>query len=510
MLLQQSSCRNVAKALQEREKEMESSEHRSKVEARRMSRMDTFNSSMRDLWQSQWKHVQLGELPNDTEDTPDADGQGGGGVASRDPRLAESLADIFELRFPDLFDIYLFYSRVDVAESADASASELYRMTDFTWRSVLKDSKIVSVEPGPAARKMLSTMVASRIFVSVNQRRDNLENRELVMERKIASKGYKKGVEAKLQGAVLMATPTQSSSQQEEAPSTNEAESVGEILQGHSAAAGSLYAFTFSEFLEGLVHAALELQALARRPAVGGLTSSYVSAAVSTMLEERLLPFAKRADVIKLRSMLLSSAALSEALDAIKRDIDRLFDRVASAPQRLGRLTSSAKDGGGFPLKAFLGICADAQLTGPQLSIKQVKTIFLSSLELSADSASGRRPLLRRDEFDEALLRLTHGYQASEGELVATRGGGDGSTAATPSRAQTGGDNRRRALASGSRGKDGDARVSELTAELVGKVGPAGEAMSKARTPDEVETLELEATILAKLPIVCGRLLTVG
>ena len=105
-----------------------------------------------------------------------------------------------------------------------------------------------------------------------------------------------------------------------------------------------------------------------------------------------------------------SEKELAEALDAIKRDIDPLFDKVAAMPKALGTWLRPATSG--FSLKTFVDLCASAELIGKGISRVQVKTIFVSSLEITAESAAERRPLLSRAEFGEALLRLAYRYDA--------------------------------------------------------------------------------------------------
>ena len=143
-------------------------------------------------------------------------------------------------------------------------------MMDFNWKALLRDATVV----GDDKSSQLGTQAASAIFKSVNQRRDNLTQ--------------SKGAMSKDRGGGALGMPGAAAAQEQSADPAEYTEaalkamanpggeaaaekaSVGfssSVTRSHYAA-GSLYAFTFSEYLEGLLHVALEVAAgreLARR-----------------------------------------------------------------------------------------------------------------------------------------------------------------------------------------------------------------------------------------------------
>jgi hypothetical protein len=234
---------------------------------------------------------------------------------------------------------------------------------------------------------------------------------------------------------------------------------------------------------------------------------------------------------------LLASENLWEALEAIRKNVDAIYRRFATVPKRprskapakgarpskggraraapgsssdaavkdaaaariqaLFRGRSSRKmvkqkfnfqkrDNSGVSLKSFVELCDMAELIGPSLSRVSVKAIFLASLELTAESARGRRPLLSRGELDEALLRLCLAYEPSKVEHSAMAG--------------TGG---RHTPAKSKLGKAGQARVAELAQSVAG-LRPTDAERESDEQAHEREALE--GTIYDRLPIVCGRL----
>ena len=247
------------------------------------------------------------------------------------------------------------------------------------------------------------------------------------------------------------------------------------------------------------------------RPA-GSVTVPYVLAAVGALIKQRVLPHAKKADVIGFRRILNNSALLVETLEVLKPDLDPIFERVAYAPKKLGTgRVIPAMDG--FSLKSFLSMCEDAQLIGAQaigrqLSRVQIKTIFLSSLDITGASAYSRRPLLSRSEFDEALLRLTYSYDASADMVNAAQHGRhhdeprsatDGTTSAGSSVMSLTPTVHRGLQGRSVLGPDGDARAVKFAHSIAGKLTPRGGIQ-------EADRSEVEAAIMAKLPLVCGRL----
>lgn len=440
--------------------ERKNARQRAEEDAARARRLRAYEANLATLWESQWEHVQLARLPSDSQ-VPDAHGRVG--VAEREPVLASRLAALLKEHFQRLFDIYLFYAKVD----ADAAASELYRMTDFTWKALLKDATVV----GDDRATQLNTQQASGIFRLVNQRRDNLT----------LNKGGGKGMDGKGASATPAAragaAPTgpadYTAAVLEAVQQATDADGFGSSVTKAHYAAGSLYAFTFSEYLEGLIFVALERPppASAARPA-SGLTAEGVLAAVQSLLEECILPYANKGQVLEFRRVLLNSTYLSEAATAIEPHFQALYSRYAEALQK-------NKVGEAFSLKSFLEACAEAGLTGSQLSHVQVKTAFVNSLQISAESAASRRPLLERSEFIEAVFRLAFAYDDSRDQAEAFKSG------------------RKAARKAALRAQVRDPSAM-LAAAVKSKLEPAG---------SDDPPNELEATILQKLPAVCGKLL---
>lgn len=185
---------------------------------------------------------------------------------------------------------------------------------------------------------------------------------------------------------------------------------------------------------------------------------------------------------------------MSEAITAIKSQVDKIYYKVAQAPARLGTGKVVEKMSG-FPLRSFLAMCEEAQLigvqaAGRQLSRLQVKTVFLSALEITASSSYRRRPLLTRSEFDEALLRLAYLYEATDATGLPSR-----ATRGTPLAA-------RPLQGHAVLPQDGDKRAAvfakEVGTEITAKVAQANAQQQRSL---------LEEAILAKLPLIVGRLL---
>ena len=249
----------------------------------------------------------------------------------------------------------------------------------------------------------------------------------------------------------------------------------------HLGSAGSLYGFTFSEFVEGLVFVALELPPASAVLSTSGLTTPYVVSCARALLEEHVLLKAKSSGILETRRTLLDSVDLSAALDAVKADIDPVYKCFTSQPQRMGSQNRPRGDSAGITLSQFLELLEGAQLIGGKLSRMRVKTIFISSLELTAESADTRRPLLSRAEFDEALLRICFAFEPSKEELLAAAG--------TPGP---------RTLAS-LFDQDGDARAREFAQNVAGKVAPKPASSAE----------DMVGVILERLPLVFGRLLAI-
>ena len=377
---------------------------------------------------------------------------------------------------------------MEAADSVDAAASELYRMTDSKWRQLLKDAMIVAERE---KRAHLTTMAASNIFRSVNQRRDNLE------------RGQQRGTKG---GAHM--TPDRAAH-----VAIGEATGLGSASASASSfAAGSLFGFTFSEFLEGLIHVSIELTQSAagggggaQSRSANAISTPVVIAGVRSLIEQRILPNAKTSNVLEFRRAALDSMRLTEALDAIRRPIDQIWSYFAHRPQKVGAQGKQKllPDATGFSLQHFLELAQEAQLIGGALSRMQAKTVFISALEISAESAGGRRPLLTRAEFGEALLRLCYAYEPTPDELLQSSG--------TP------GTRQRRSTLAG----DGGARANLFAQGVAGKVTPQTSTPqhtprhtprhtpSAARGEAAFSPATMEDVILERLPLVMGRLLAV-
>ena len=456
MQRQQSSkvkAAELERMLQQQTKERRTVQRKGEEEAKRKRRLAEYEKSINSLWEDQWAHVQLVRLPSDVPP----------GVLAREPGLAEALANLLKEYFADLFDIYLYYAKVD----SDSASMELYKMTDFNWKALLKEAKVVGDQPG-----MLSTSVSSTIFKTVNQRRDNMEQ----------SRG--KTGQGATSGQAQAADYTKAAMKAivEIEPSKGFGSSV---MRSHYAA-GSLYAFTFSEYLEGLICTALELATGAKPPPAGGLDSEYVLTSVRYLLEEHVLPNCCRGEVLDFRYTLANSATLSEAIDVIRPLIDPLYDKYADMPIRV----VSGKPGMGFSLRNFLEMCQEASLVGAQLSHVQVKTVFVNSLQISTDADAARKPLLNRNEFQEAICRIAYRYDASKDPDL---GGGSGSPA--------GKKKPRTSLRKVGGSSNTAAHVASTIKEQISLTPRKGEG------GEEAEHSEMELGVVANLPIVCGKLL---
>ena len=92
------------------------------------------------------------------------------------------------------------------------------------------------------------------------------------------------------------------------------------VLASHHFGAGSLYSFTFSEFLEGIVFVALELYPppatlvravtpTASAPSGAMLTAAHVLKVVEKVLTECIMPRAKRGGVLEFRRLVRPHAS---------------------------------------------------------------------------------------------------------------------------------------------------------------------------------------------------------
>ena len=450
-------------------------------EAARAKRLRAYEATVSLLWESQWGYVQLSRLPTDVEK---ADEEGRRGVSEREPQLSGKLAGLLHHYFAALFDTYLFYAKVE----ADAPASELYKMTDFNWKTLLRDATVVGDSKDPEAPQ-LTTQAATAIFKAVNQRRDNLTQNK-GKEAQAVNKGLKAadGTPTAYSEAALKATTGG-----EGASGTPRASGGGfsaGVTKAHYAA-GSLYAFTFSEFLEGLLHVALELppnsSGMIDR-GEGGLTTEYILQQVHWLINDKILPNVRHGEVLEFRRMVVGSGLISSALDAINPMLDPLYERYAQLPSK-GRYHG----GYGCSLKAFLDLCQDADLVGQQLSHLNVKTAFVNSLSLGDDA---RKPLLDRAEFTEAVVRMAYLYKADTDDA-------EGGRAA------------RKAVEQAAKPAKGREDAAVKLTESVKKKMPVTD--SPRTTPpagdwnasDANQRGDDEAKILESLPVVCGKLLSV-
>lgn len=187
-------------------------------------------------------------------------------------------------------------------------------MLDFNWKTCLKEAGVVA----DGKSETLTTSDSTRIFKQVNQQRDNMEQAKGNQASKSQAAEY---TQAAMKAMV---------------------ESGGEPARGFGAsvtkshhAAGSLYAFTFSEFLEGLIIAAIECANGTNPPPREGLSKAAVLTAVRRLLEERVLLRCQRGDVLDFRYTMANSAPLGDALDSIRHLIDPLYDKYADMPTKV-------------------------------------------------------------------------------------------------------------------------------------------------------------------------------
>lgn len=150
---------------------------------------------------------------------------------------------------PALADLH--YAKVDLADAADAAAAELYTMTEFKWRTFLKDAMIVGEGKG-----QLSLISASNIFTMVNQRRENHDKGRAASA---ATRGVTSATGARNS---VVDTVTKAHAQQPGGAdaSVQQAQLTPSLFESVYTG-GSVHGFTLSEFLEGLVLVALELPA---------------------------------------------------------------------------------------------------------------------------------------------------------------------------------------------------------------------------------------------------------
>lgn len=283
--------------------------------SRRDLRMTSFRESMKDLFKSEWKEVSLKRVPtmahlvsDDADDVAKAapavaaapqviappaaaapaakgtdvgahrDESDEGNADTARQHFSLRLGALFERQFEALFEIYLHYAKVDLAEDGDAAASELYLMTESKWKTCLRDATLM----GTDGKTQLTTSAISNIFTNINQRRDTLAKKKAT-EREEGSRG--KNTMVATRTAVTDAV-------------TKVAHKGDKVRSSAVYAGGSVHGFTFSEFLEGLVVVATELPAPAgSRMGPNGLTAQYVLSAVASMLEQRVVKHAKSTDV---------------------------------------------------------------------------------------------------------------------------------------------------------------------------------------------------------------------
>jgi len=406
----------------------------------------------------------------------------GKSVTDREPQLTTDLATLLSTNFAGLFDAYLYYAKVD----ADVdNADELYRMTESAWKALLKDAQVLDSKKYQVTS--LTTMQAAQIFKLVNQRRENLEK----------GIGRAGGVPSESTNPAAISAAVQSAVQsgaaeQPSASNPTATDVAASVLKPHFAG-GSLFSFTFSEFLEGLVFVALQLfppQGTVESPSPP-LSAAHVLDSVRTMIVDRVLRASKRSDSLAFRRDFLESNRLVAAMEAIRGKLDALHSKYAKKPKVVtaGLLKGSAvKSGemqGLLDLKRFQEMCAEAELIGPCLSRAAVKNAFVYSLELNTDETGVSRPMLAKGaEFAEAVLRLTGAYDPS----LAPRG------PLSPPKSTPG--KFRKALPSASNA----GMAASAEAAVVA-------AMEGSEEGHEEEATDKEADLLEKLPVVCGKLL---
>ena len=480
--LVRSMSRHVSRALLRRQEDIERAYGTGKAarEAEeRAAKLEQLEASNNALWKSQWEYVQLADLPNDMIIE-------GRGVAEREPELYGALGELLRAHFLQLFDTYLYYAKVDVAETAP----ELYRMTESSWKSLLRDSELLADKGNHYQQIALLSHDASSIFKRVNQRRENM------------TKGVGKYAE----------TPNAITSEALSAATPDRGAGLGPVVERHFGA-GSLFSFTFSEFLEGLVLVALELmppkshlalaelqeadkdaahRGLGLSSAAGRLlTADHVVSAVREVLEKYVLRNAQHGDVLEFRHVVLSSALLSDALGAVREYLEPLFTKYASVNRdRRERLAEGGAGSHGLSLRQFFAMLDDADLVGPHLSRHKAKLAFVNSIQINAETAAVRKPLLKPGfEFEEALMRLARAYSAPT-----EAGGGTLDPLATVTRKPL--------------PRHSDAAVTAASAEVVRTT--IRKRINRSGVEGEVEATDVEVHLLQMLPLVCGKLLALA
>lgn len=187
--------------------------------------------------------------------------------------------------------------------------------------------------------------------------------------------------------------------------------------------AGSLHAFTFSEFLESLV-----VTSLRRKPHPKTLLASdHVCPTVQNFVERVVLSRVRHDDVKGFREGVLASTMLNAELDGAAQMLRSLHAGYAPAARPLQargsggpffrfaaravaaedksivlRSAGPSKGGGAqLPLAAFSEMCWEAGLVGSYTSWARVKQSFVQALE-PGDA------LADLGEFREAVTRLAH------------------------------------------------------------------------------------------------------
>ena len=112
---------------------------------------------------------------------------------------------------------------------------------------------------------------------------------------------------------------------------------------------------------------------------------------------------------------------------------------------------------------------------------------FVHSLQFSADTAGQRKPLLRKEEFEEALVRLAYAYEAPSGARGLLEPIGATKKGRPQNRFST------------------SAVASSVSAAVRSTLG----SRRAAPPADDPVAAEIEATVLGKLPLVLGKLLAV-
>jgi hypothetical protein len=380
------------------------------------------SSSSEDIdveWKRSWAHVLLTALPGDAS-------YGVGEVIDREPQLALSLSSALRRHFESLRDLYHKYADVTlpvaalqmqsapppmipggqhheqaggavrttaqsaVPEARELKNTDLHKLSENSWLQLCRDARLIGDGDG-----QIMASEACLIFTGVNTRRH-----------------------------------------------------ARNVALGSDGDSGSIRGFTFSEFVEGIIHLACRIassqqlkeallnssesaaaaassaaasaleppspdappldettppRAAAADPkgAAMLLSAAKVVQHVSSLVEGVLLPRVEREDVRGFRNALRNSAAIADALESHADLIRHVHGRYATRGDEREWVIDADSGAYGLTLPRYTELVWEAGLIGRELSRNSAKSAFVNSLNVG-DALAGVT------EFGEVLARLAH------------------------------------------------------------------------------------------------------